>query len=64
MTQPLTARITTWIRTKREEAKKARDEADIARAESGYSDIDALEQFSFNEGVLDTLEELEGLLDT
>jgi outer membrane PBP1 activator LpoA protein len=44
-----------WIDAQLKEAKKYRDEADAAREESNYTDIDALEQARYNEGVINVL---------
>jgi hypothetical protein len=48
-----------WIEKKRIESKKLLEEADKARLESNFCDIDALEQYVYNKAVLDLLEELE-----
>jgi hypothetical protein len=50
-----------WIKNKRKEAKKLLKEADEARQKSNFCDIDALEQYVYNQAVLDLIKEIEGL---
>lgn len=54
--------IQEWLRLKKEEATKLYDEAEERRIMSGYSDMDALEQSMFNQGVLSTLETMSEFL--
>jgi hypothetical protein len=54
--------IKKWINAELKEARKGLKEADKARDKSDYTDIDALEQYCYNEGVIDTLVKLRGLL--
>jgi len=51
--------IEQWIKEKRKEAQELYDEAEEARSESEYTDFDALDQSTYNNGVLATLDELE-----
>lgn len=55
--------IREWIKERRAESKKSFHEAEEAREESQYTDIDALEQSVYNEAVLDTINDLGELLD-
>jgi predicted transglutaminase-like protease len=54
--------IKKWIKAQLKEARKELKLADKARDESDYTDIDALEQYCYNDGVIDTLIELRSLL--
>jgi hypothetical protein len=56
--------IKAWIKVQRKVANKRCKQADEARYKSGYSDIDALEQYSYNQGILITLDKIEQLLIT
>ena len=58
----MTAKIKAWIKETREEAQKLLQEANKEREDSEYTDIDALEQSAYNEGVIETLRQLEEIL--
>jgi len=54
--------IKKWIEKELKEAQKLLGEADKARDKSNYTDIDALEQYCYNQGVIDTLKKFRSLL--
>ena len=54
--------IKKWLNDKLKDARKESKAADKARDESDYRDIDAMEQYYYNDGVIDTLIELRTLL--
>ncbi len=54
--------IKKWIKKELKDARKELKAADKARDESDYQDIDALEQYCYNDGVITTLIELRSLL--
>lgn len=58
----LRARILAWAEEQSDEANGLYESAEAARQESDFTDVDALEQSCYNEGVLDTLESLRRLL--
>lgn len=58
----MTTKIKAWIKETRDESQKLLQEAEKARDDSDYSDIDALEQSAYNEGVLETLRQLEEIV--
>ena len=47
-----------WVEQKIDQAQQLFDEAEDARDESDYTDIDALEQSCYNDGVVTVLSEL------
>lgn len=57
------ARLKNWIEQTRKESRKLLLEAEASRQKSDYTDIDALEQSTYNQAVLDTLEKLERIVE-
>ena len=51
-----------WINKRLKESRKAYREAEKSREDSGWDDIDALEQSCYNEGVIDALEDIRARL--
>jgi len=58
MTKADKDKLRKWISKQIREARKAQDEAEEDREKSSWTDIDALEQSCYNEGVINVLKDL------